>query len=312
MAWMRSGLASPGRRLAGLTLSVVLAAMAGPAAVTASSTTLYSQPPPANSSVPGVSGVNAEMADDFVVPSCRTWVIDEVYWVGTFDQSGGDIFVSFYKAGSGGIPGDLIARFQHLVATDGRNGPFATEDVVLPDEVVLPTGTYWVGFGKAVDNVIGVGSPPTTLGITGFAMVTRNSTVDWQSTSQSDASFELRGDDVACFTFSGFFQPVDNDVPNIAKAGQTIPVKWRLTDAAGQPVSDPASFVQVSSRPTTNACSGNGDLVETYTGTSGLQYLGDGMWQFNWKTPKSYAGQCRTMVLELSDRSTHMAEFAFR
>jgi subtilisin family serine protease len=34
---------------------------------------------------------------------------------------------------------------------------------------------------------------------------------------------------------------------------------------------------------------------------SGLLYQGNGNWQFNWKTPKAYAGQCRTMYLNLSD-----------
>jgi hypothetical protein len=54
------------------------------------------------------------------------------------------------------------------------------------------------------------------------------------------------------------------------------------------------------------------DAIEDYSGASGLQYLGDGDWQFNWKTPKSYAGQCRTMTLTLSDGSTHTASFSFK
>jgi hypothetical protein len=37
-----------------------------------------------------------------------------------------------------------------------------------------------------------------------------------------------------------------------------------------------------------------------------------GNWQFNWKTQKSYAGQCRTMTLMLSDGTTHTASFTFR
>jgi hypothetical protein len=32
------------------------------------------------------------------------------------------------------------------------------------------------------------------------------------------------------FGFGGFFQPIDNNNLNLAKAGQTIPVKWRLLD----------------------------------------------------------------------------------
>jgi hypothetical protein len=54
------------------------------------------------------------------------------------------------------------------------------------------------------------------------------------------------------------------------------------------------------------------DAVETYTNASGLLYLGGGNWQFNWKTPKAYAGQCRIMTLMLSDGSTQPAEFQFK
>jgi len=116
----------------------------------------------------------------------------------------------------------------------------------------------------------------------------------------------------AGYVFSGFQQPVDNDAVNIAKAGQTVPVRWRLLDADGNLVSDPASFVSLTSSPASTACSGGpSDAIESYSGGSGLQYLGDGNWQFNWKTPKSYAGQCRTMSVNFSDGSSHRATFQF-
>jgi hypothetical protein len=101
-----------------------------------------------------------------------------------------------------------------------------------------------------------------------------------------------------CSIFTGFSQPIDMAARNIAKAGQTIPVKWRMTDANGVPVSDPASFVNLQSQ--TGSCEAGvpSDAVETYSASSGLQYLGDGYWQFNWKTPKSYAGKCRSMYVE--------------
>jgi hypothetical protein len=41
--------------------------------------------------------------------------------------------------------------------------------------------------------------------------------------------------------------------------------------------------------------------VETYTDSNGLKSLGNGNWQFNWATKASYAGQCRTLILKLSD-----------
>lgn len=116
--------------------------------------------------------------------------------------------------------------------------------------------------------------------------------------------------------FDGFFSPVNNlPLVNSAKAGQTIPVKWRVNDANGVPISDPASFKDLASYMI-NCSSLSGDptsAIEEYAaGSSGLQYSGDGYWQFNWKTPKTYAGQCRTMVLTLGDGSTHTADFKFK
>ena len=104
------------------------------------------------------------------------------------------------------------------------------------------------------------------------------------------------------YGFSGFLSPIDNrPVVNVANAGRTIPVKWRLVNADGIGVSDPSSFVSLTS--TAGGCEGTAstDIVDTYVDGSGLQYLGDGNWQFNWKTPKSYAGQCRTIALNLAD-----------
>jgi hypothetical protein len=88
------------------------------------------------------------------------------------------------------------------------------------------------------------------------------------------------------FQFTGFTAPVDNpDVLNDAKAGQTIPLKWRLTDANGNPVT---GLAEVSVTVVALACEQgqNPDLIEEYAQEdSGLQNLGDGYYQWNWKTP---------------------------
>jgi hypothetical protein len=118
------------------------------------------------------------------------------------------------------------------------------------------------------------------------------------------------------YTFEGFFSPIDN-IPTVnkANAGQTIPVKWRLTDKNGLPISDPASFSSIKSSPV-NCATYVGDPInyvdEPAAGSSGLQYLGDGWWQYNWKTSKAYKGQCRTMKLTLDDHSEHTASFSFK
>ena len=78
------------------------------------------------------------------------------------------------------------------------------------------------------------------------------------------------------------------------------PGEMAITDANGIAVTDPASFVSLTRVPRI-APSAPQDAVETYSGSSGLQYLGDGYWQFNWKAPKSYAGNCCIMTLNLAD-----------
>jgi Thrombospondin type 3 repeat len=122
--------------------------------------------------------------------------------------------------------------------------------------------------------------------------------------SQADADGDGQGDacDPQTYVFTGFFSPIDNPpVRNTAVAGRTIPVKWRITEANGMGIADPTSFVSLTSGATDCSQGTPQDAVETYTGTSGLQYLGDGYWQFNWKSLKSYASKCRVMTLNLAD-----------
>jgi hypothetical protein len=107
------------------------------------------------------------------------------------------------------------------------------------------------------------------------------------------------------YKFTGFFSPVDMTVTNVAKAGQAIPFKWRLTDANDVPVDDPASFAGFFS--SVLACSGaepTDAIEEEAAGNSGLQYNGDGYWQFNWKTPKTYANTCHAAYVLFNSGAT--------
>jgi hypothetical protein len=127
------------------------------------------------------------------------------------------------------------------------------------------------------------------------------------------------GDGQACnaftvgYSFDGFYQPVDMASTNIAKAGQAIPVKWTLSDDCGI-IDDPASLSNLYSYPVTcGELTPSADVVEEYAGSSGLQYSGDGLWQFNWKTPRTYAGTCRVMHVGFDDgRYSDSAAFEFR
>lgn len=125
-------------------------------------------------------------------------------------------------------------------------------------------------------------------------------------------------DFLVTYYFDGFFRPVDNSpIRNIAKAGQTIPIKWRLEDANYEPIEYGSSFAGLYSYevPCNNLSTiedAIGDL-EYAPGASGLQYNGFGEWQFNWKTPKEYANKCRVLYLQLdSGHGSPVAYFQFR
>jgi hypothetical protein len=115
------------------------------------------------------------------------------------------------------------------------------------------------------------------------------------------------------YTFVGFFAPVDNlPTVNVANAGRTIPLKWRVTDANGNPI---ANLTSVSVTSVAGGCSASApaDTLEEYaTSNTGLQNLGDGYYHFNWQTEKSWAGSCRTLRLDLGDGVVHNALFQFK
>jgi len=101
------------------------------------------------------------------------------------------------------------------------------------------------------------------------------------------------------YGFLGLFAPIDKPTTmNVSKAGQAIPLKWRLVDASNQPVTNLAA-VTVTVQGMSCAIGTTNDAVEEYAaGTSGLQNLGDGYYQFNWKTPTNYAGSCKSISLD--------------
>jgi hypothetical protein len=117
------------------------------------------------------------------------------------------------------------------------------------------------------------------------------------------------------FNFDGFFAPIDRPTTmNVSKAGQALPLKWRLTDAGGNPVLNLASAV-VSVTGVSCALGTTTDLVEEVAaGSSGLQNLGDGNYQINWKSPTSYAGSCKTLNLNLGEGTTrtNLAYISFK
>jgi hypothetical protein len=106
---------------------------------------------------------------------------------------------------------------------------------------------------------------------------------------------------------------VNNGLLNVAKAGQSIPLKWQLLDANGNPITDLTNVTVKASSLSCNLGTTT-DLVEEYaTGSSGLQNLGGGYYQFNWASPTGYARSCKTVTVSLGEGSgaSHIALFQF-
>ena len=106
------------------------------------------------------------------------------------------------------------------------------------------------------------------------------------------------------YRYTGFLDPVrNNGILNVATAGQAVPLKWRLTDASGAPVTTLRSVVLTVKALSCALGSSNDQARESAAGGSGLQNLGDGYYQYNWKVPASYANSCKMLRLDLGEGS---------
>jgi hypothetical protein len=118
---------------------------------------------------------------------------------------------------------------------------------------------------------------------------------------------------IKLYDFVGFLQPVDNGkVLNVVTAGRTIPLKWRLLTEAHAPVTNLAS-ASVSVAQISCPGSAPSDAIENVAASaSSLQNLGNGYYQLNWKTDKTWTG-CKVMRLSLRGEGpiTHNARFKF-
>ncbi|HYC34018.1 MAG TPA: PxKF domain-containing protein [Gemmatimonadales bacterium] len=104
---------------------------------------------------------------------------------------------------------------------------------------------------------------------------------------------------VVTYGVEGFFEPLASaHEPTPWRAGQAIPLKWRVTDYEGRPV---LGLPPVNVRSAGSACNGaaaGAVRAESAAGASEMKELGDGRYGFVWKTPASYAGTCRAVWLE--------------
>lgn len=178
---------------------------------------------------------------------------------------------------------------------------------VSPNPVLINgTSTAYAGASDATSGIVQQGcTEPTTL-IVGPAAVSCNARDAAGNTSEISVSFKV------IYGWSGFFAPVDNGILNTVKAGSAVPLKWRLTDATGAPILD-LSTVNLTVGSLSCTLNQPADDIEEYvSGASGLQNLGDGYYQLNWKTPKEYVDSCKRLNLDIGEGITHTADFQFK
>jgi hypothetical protein len=117
------------------------------------------------------------------------------------------------------------------------------------------------------------------------------------------------------YVFAGFFAPVRNlPIVNLVNAGRVISVRWRLSDAAGNPVSSLGSFTSLTSGPIACNASPGAVAEEQMAAADGgpLRYDPDaGQFVFNWRTSREWAG-CRLLRLTLADGRRTYAMFRLR
>jgi YVTN family beta-propeller protein len=133
--------------------------------------------------------------------------------------------------------------------------------------------------------------------------------------SQGDHSVAVIED--LLYSFTGFFQPVDNPGPgptflfNIAKAGSAIPIKFSLGGNQGLNIF--ASGFPASQPIPCDASSSTDVIEQTLTaGSSSLSYdAATDQYVYVWKTNKAWSNSCRQLIVQLNDGTSHRAYFKF-
>jgi len=303
----------------------------GPISDNAGNTTTGTSSPPVNidESAPNVSAATAATP---VNVSGVDWYKDSV----TFQWTATDPDLADGSAGSGaGAPTPGSTTFNTTgtsqsatatstdLASNTGTGHLAgvNVDASLPTVgLACPTTVLLGGSASATWSASDTGSGLATaasgsLPLETDTVGTKTATAPTASDNVGHTSVPVSCEYRVVYGFAGLFAPIDRpNTMNASKAGQSIPLKWRLTDANGDPVLD-LHTATVTVTGLSCALGSSIDLVEEVApGGSGLTNLGDGYYQINWKTPSSYAGSCKRLSLNLGEGEarTGLAYISFK
>lgn len=123
----------------------------------------------------------------------------------------------------------------------------------------------------------------------------------------SDHDPVIVGLDLEAFGFGGLEPPIDDD--NTARAGSTVVVKFSLDEQLDL---EDVLFESIQVFDCGDWPLGDSDAAVS-TGATDLRYDPvDDQYVFTWKTDAGWAGQCKTLVVTLSDGTYVTADFEFR
>jgi hypothetical protein len=180
--------------------------------------------------------------------------------------------------------------------------PIFPPDPIQPSDPLTPTDPIRLAYWDSTDwaAVLDSTAQPILLNDLNQFTVNLTATSTPRITQLNGTVFAI----VAAFGMVGFEEPVDNDTLNIANAGRAVPLKFKLYDLGGNPVTNLTQAYLSSVPLACDSVSAAADVVETYANAaSGLQNFGDGSYQINWGTSKSYANSCRRLRLDLGERN---------
>ena len=202
------------------------------------------------------------------------------------------------------------ARFTVTVAD--VTPPALTLPAPITVNATSPAGavvTFQATATDAVDPNPSVACTPASGSTFAMGTTTVTCTATDASANHSSGSFDVK----VVYTFTGFFQPVENpNTLNVVKAGSAVPVKFSLHGNFGLGI-----FAPGYPRSQVVACdvasSVNG-VEETVTaGSSSLSYdASSDQYKYVWKTDKAWMGSCRQLVVKLGDGSFHWANFMLK
>jgi microsomal dipeptidase-like Zn-dependent dipeptidase len=156
--------------------------------------------------------------------------------------------------------------------------------------------------GVATNAVVSI-SGGTGNGVGSFTVACLGASDRAGNAATASASYAVR------YVFTGFQSPIANHPSvNAIRAGQTVPVKFRLGGDHGLDVLLGATSMTIGCG--TGVATDLSELTVLNPGASQFTYdpVTD-TYQFNWKTERSWSGSCRRLLVRLDDGTLHSADF---